>query len=52
MTVLFIFGGLIVVGVAVLIFYRGKWGRAARKEERRRSDNIEDERIESEGKSK
>jgi len=52
MTVLFIFGGLIVVGVAVLMFYRGKWGRTERTEERRRSGQIEDERIEKEGKSK
>ena len=52
MTGVYIIGGLIVVGVAVLIFYRAKWGRADRTAERRRSGQIEDERIEKEGKSK
>jgi hypothetical protein len=50
MTGVYIFGGLIVVGLVALIFYKLKWGRASRAEERRRSGRIEEERIEEEGK--
>ena len=48
----YIFGGLIVVGVVALIFYKVKWGRAGRAEERRRSGRIEEERSKEEGKPK
>jgi uncharacterized protein (DUF2062 family) len=49
---LYIFGGLVVVVIVALIFYKVKWGRAGRAEERRRSGKIEEERIEEEGKRK
>ncbi len=46
MTPLYVFGGLIVVGVVAFIFYKVKWGRAGRAEERSRSRKIEGERVE------
>jgi len=52
MTALYIFGGLVVVGIVAFIFYRVKWGRADRAEEHRRSGKIEEERSEKEGKPK
>ena len=52
MTGLYILGGLVVVGIVAFIFYRVKWGRGDRAEERRRSGKIEEERSEEEGKPK
>ena len=43
---LYIFGGLIVIGMVALIFYKAKWGRATKKEARGRAGKIEGERIE------
>jgi uncharacterized protein (DUF2062 family) len=47
-----VFGGLFIVVIVALIFYKVKWGRAGRAEERRRSGRIEEERIEEEAKRK
>ncbi len=38
---LYIFGGVIVVLIGALIFFRIKWGRADRAEARGRSNTIE-----------
>ncbi len=52
MTATYIFIGIIIAAIVVVIFYRAKWSRATRKAERGRSEKIEDERIEKAGKSK
>jgi hypothetical protein len=46
MTGLYIFGVLVVIGIAVLIFYKTKWSRQGKAEIRGREANIEKERIE------
>jgi hypothetical protein len=43
---LYIFGGLLIVGLMALMVFRTKWGRATKKEARGREENIENERIE------
>ncbi len=43
---LYIFGGLIIVGLVVLIVFKTKWSRATKKEARGRADKIEVERTE------
>ena len=43
---LYIFGGVIVLGVVALIFYKAKWGRADKAAARGRAGKIEEERIE------
>ncbi len=43
---LYILGGLIVVAIVALIFYKVKSGRADRAESRGRADKIEKERVE------
>jgi hypothetical protein len=48
---LYIFGGLIVVGIATLLFIQRKWSRAAKTEVRIREANIENERIEEAAKA-
>ncbi len=53
---LYIFGGLIVVGIVAFIVFKVKWGRADKTAERTRAgkigDRIEGERIKEEGKIK
>ncbi len=41
---LYIFGGLIVVGIVAFIVFKVKWGRADKAENRRREEKIEEER--------
>jgi len=48
----YIIGGIIILGAAVFIFYKVKWGRASKAEANRRSDNIEADRIDEEAKRK
>jgi len=48
----YIIGGIVVVGLVVLVFYKVKWGRASKAERKGRSDNIEAERVEEEAKRK
>ncbi|MFC1940767.1 hypothetical protein ACFLXO_08850 [Chloroflexota bacterium] len=48
MVPVFIFVGLILVSIGVLIFFKTKWSRAAGAAARGRSEQIEDERIERE----
>ena len=43
---IYIAGGLAVVGLVVLMFFRQKWTRAGKKESRGRAEKIEEERIE------
>ena len=43
---LYVFGGLIVVGIVTLLFIQRKWSRATKTEVRVREENIEEERIE------
>ena len=45
---LYIAGGLVVVGIVALIFFKVKWGRTDRAEARGRTGKIEEERIERE----
>ncbi len=45
---LYIFGGLVVVVILALIFFKVKWGRADKAVARGRADKIEGERIERE----
>jgi hypothetical protein len=45
---LYILMGIVVVGFAALLFYKIKWSRADKKAERKRTDKIEDERVEEE----
>ena len=51
MTGIYIFGGLIVVGVVAFIFLKVKWARSGKKESRRREEKSEDERNEAVAKS-
>ena len=46
MVVLYVFGGLIVVGIVTLLFIQRKWSRATKTEVRVREAKIENERIE------
>ena len=41
---LYIAGGLVVVGLVALIFFRQRWSRAGKKESRGRAEKIEEER--------
>jgi len=43
---LYIAGGLVVVGLVALIFFRQKWVRVDKKKSRGRAEKIEEERIE------
>jgi hypothetical protein len=51
-TGVYIVGGVVILGVAALVFYRVKWNRASKAERKGRSDNIEAERVEEEAKRK
>ncbi len=51
MVPLYIFGGLVVVGIVALIVLKTKWGRADRAQARRRGEKIEEERIEEAGRA-
>ena len=48
---LYIFGGLIVIGIVALLFIQRKWSRATKTEVRIREANIENERVEEAAKS-
>ena len=48
---LYIFGGLIVVGIGALLFIQRKWSRATKTEVRIREAKIENERIEEAAKA-
>ena len=48
MVPLYILGGVVVVGVVALIFFRQRWVNADNRESRSREENIERERIEEE----
>ena len=43
---LYIFGGLILVGMVALIVFKTRWNKAAKVVARGRADKIENERIE------
>jgi hypothetical protein len=49
---IYIFGGLIVVGIVAFIVFKVRWGRADRTEQHRRSGKIEEERIKEKGETK
>ena len=51
MVPLLVFGGLVIVGLAVLIFFKIKWGRSGRAETRGRAENIENEKTEAAAKA-
>ena len=51
MTGLFILGGLIVIGLGVLTFFKIKWNRAERAVAHVRAERNEKKRIEAEAKS-
>jgi len=51
MIALYIFGGLIVVGIIVIFVFQRKWSRATKTELRIREAKIENERIEEAAKS-
>ncbi len=48
MTGIYIFGGIILVAIGILVYYKIKWARASGAESRSRTDNIEKERLEHE----
>ena len=48
---LYIFGGLIVVGIGAVLFFQRKWSRATKTEVRTREAKIENERIEEAAKA-
>ena len=48
---LYIFGGLIVVGIVVIFVFQRKWSRATKTEVRIREAKIENERIEEAAKA-
>ncbi len=43
---LYVAGGLIVVAIVALIFFKAKWGRADKEVTRGREEKIEEERVE------
>ncbi|MFC1977245.1 hypothetical protein ACFLWS_03145 [Chloroflexota bacterium] len=51
MTGLYVFGGLIVLGVAALIFFKQKAAKADKKQARGRAETIEVERIAARGRA-
>ena len=51
MIALYIFGGLIVVGIVVIFVFQRKWSRATKTEIRIREAKIENERIEEAAKA-
>ncbi len=44
MAALYVLGGIVLVGIGALIFFRQKWGRADRAEARGRAEKIEEEK--------
>ena len=51
MVPLYILGGVVVVGIVALVFFRQRWVRADNRESRSREENIERERVEEEDKA-
>ena len=43
---LYIFAGLIIVGVTVLFVFKARWSKAGRIEEQLRAERLEKERVE------
>jgi hypothetical protein len=51
MVPLYIFAGIIVIGIAVIFFFQRKWSRATKTEVRIREAKIESERVEEAAKA-